>query len=321
LEGQLPPDWQTAQCEVRDDSFACDVTVPAGGWYRLEVRYSRGGTVLGECCVEHVGVGEVFIVAGQSNSANYGEERQKPTSDRVAAGGGAQWVIANDPQPGACGERGSFIPAFGDAMVKQWDVPIGIVSVGVGGTSVREWLPKGDAVVLPPTTGMNVVATGENAWAATGELFERLVQPMRRLGVHGFRAVLWHQGESDSHQPAGHDISPEQYGKYLVRLITATRETAGWRVPWFVAQASYHIPTSPGMPELRAVQKAVCDDGTAMEGPNTDVLKGEFREANGQGVHFNARGLKTHGELWATSVSGWLKNQLNDTQTPEKAVP
>ncbi|MEA1950139.1 MAG: hypothetical protein U9N87_02055 [Planctomycetota bacterium] len=46
--------------------------------------------------------------------------------------------------------------------------------------------------------------------------------------------------------------------------------------------------------------------GTALAGPNTDELGGEFRENGGKGVHFNARGLRRHGELWAKFVSPWL---------------
>jgi lysophospholipase L1-like esterase len=310
LEGDLPNNWQPIQLDSQSHKFDIEAATPAGGWYRLEVRCVKDEKPLAERAVEHVGVGEVFIVAGQSNSANYGEERQKPVSDRVVSGGGDYWVPAHDPQPGACGERGSFIPAFGDAMVEKFNVPVGLVCVGVGGTSVREWLPKGDPVAAPPTTGENVTKVGENAWVCSGGLYERLMRQVKRLGPNGFRAVLWHQGESDAKAPEGRYISPEQYRQYLVRLIQVSREDAGWKCPWFVAQATYHTPADVGTPELRAAQKAICTDGIAIEGPNTDELGGEFREANGQGVHFNARGLKQHGELWAKFVEKWLKTEL-----------
>ncbi len=310
LEGSLPGDWQSAGVDQQKHLFHADVSVPAGGWYRLEVRVVKNGETLGQASVEHVGVGEVFIVAGQSNSANHGEQRQKPTSDRVVSFDGSKWRIANDPQPGASGDAGSFIPAFGDAMAKKYNVPIGLACAGAGGTSVREWLPKGDAVAAPPTTGANVTETGPNAWACTGGLFERLKGRICQFGPSGFRAVLWHQGESDAHQPAGRNITPDQYRQYLTRVIQSTREAAGWKVPWFVAQVSYHTPADQGMPELRAAQQSLVADGIALAGPNTDELKSEYREAGGQGVHFNARGLQRHGELWAESVGRWLDRLL-----------
>jgi len=303
---RLPGNWEKANVDLQKQSFHAEAPVPAGGWYRLEVRAVKDGRTLTEAAVDHFGVGEVFVIAGQSNSANHGEQRQKPTSDRVVSFDGSNWKIANDPQPVASGEGGSFLPAFGDAMVKKYGVPIGITSLGAGGTSVREWLPKGDAVAAPPTTGANVAAVGPKQWVCTGGLYERIKGRICQFAPYGFRAVLWHQGESDAHQREGCNITPDQYRQYLTRLIESTRAAAGWRVPWLVAQVSYHTPADQGMPELRAAQQSLVADGIALAGPNTDELKSEYREAGGQGVHFNARGLQRHGELWAEFTGRWL---------------
>jgi hypothetical protein len=151
---------------------------------------------------------------------------------------------------------------------------------------------------------------GSNAWVCTGELFDRITGVEKQFGPEGFRAVLWHQGESDSHEPADRQITPAQYRQYLQRVIEASRAEAGWRVPWFVAQASYHSPTDKGSPELRAAQKSLATDGIALAGPNTDSLGPEFRQNNGQGVHFNAHGLQRHGELWAGVVGAWLGKEV-----------
>jgi hypothetical protein len=42
--------------------------------------------------------------------------------------------IADDPQPGVqdTSSRGSFIPAFGDALYAKYHVPVGIADVGHG---------------------------------------------------------------------------------------------------------------------------------------------------------------------------------------------
>ena len=56
---------------------------------------------------------------------------------RVAAFDGTKWQIADDPQPGASGRMGSFMPALGDALVERFDVPVGFVTCGIGATSVR----------------------------------------------------------------------------------------------------------------------------------------------------------------------------------------
>jgi hypothetical protein len=53
-------------------------TLPAGGWYVGTVRYGAVGPEQREIHVEHLGIGEVFVGAGQSNSTNYGRDSQKP---------------------------------------------------------------------------------------------------------------------------------------------------------------------------------------------------------------------------------------------------
>src|ERR1039458_6120226 len=96
-----------------------------------------------------------------------------------------------------------------------------ILPLAVGSTSVREWLPKGEAVAAPPTTGRNVIYTSSNVWVSSGALFQRITAAQQRFGPGGFRALLWHQGESDSHQPPDREITPAQYPRYLQKVIEA----------------------------------------------------------------------------------------------------
>jgi len=302
-------DWTDLPFDNRIRHFRAEIPAPAGGWYRLEVRLIGGGTNVSEAIVGHVGVGEIFVIAGQSNSANHGEEKQQAKNPLVVAFGNGRWQPAADPEPGASGKGGSFMPAFGDAMAEKFKVPVGIVAIGEGSTSVREWLPKNDAMIAPPDTGRNTVLIGSNSWVSAGELFNRITDAEKEFGTNGFRALLWHQGESDSHEPTDRQISPETYRQYLQHIIEVSRASAGWRVPWFVAQASYH-PGDSGSPELRAAQKSLVTDGIALAGPNTDELGPEWRQNNGKGIHFNARGLQKHGKLWAELVGDWLEQQL-----------
>ncbi|WP_437227345.1 hypothetical protein SH661x_000302 [Planctomicrobium sp. SH661] len=41
------------------------------------------GQTTAKSCVVRIGVGEIFVVAGQSNTANWGEKRLAPQLDRV----------------------------------------------------------------------------------------------------------------------------------------------------------------------------------------------------------------------------------------------
>jgi serine/threonine protein kinase len=280
-DGPLPDRWSTLYPAADRRSYSATLPTPAGGWYKLEIRALRDKKVMAERVVDHVGVGEVFVIAGQSNAANSGEQPQRPTSGLVATFSGDEWRPADDPQPGVNdgSNGGSPWPAFGDALAAKYKVPVAVASTGRGGTSVNDWRPDGD-------------------------LFRWTVKRMEALGPHGFRAVLWHQGEADFSTPA------DDYARGLTDVIQASRKAAGWDVPWFVAQVSYLNPGMTASASTRAGQKKLWDTKVALEGPDTDALTGDNRDQGGKGIHFSAKGLQAHGKLWAEKVGAYLDKAL-----------
>jgi serine/threonine protein kinase len=278
--GALPDKWEALKLGS-DHTFEGDLTAPAGGWYKLEVKALKGEAPVAETAVNHVGVGEVFVMCGQSNATNCSQDKLKQTSGMVATFGGDGWRLADDPQPGVHDNTGggSPWPAFGDVMYKKYKVPIGIASTGHAGKSVNEFQPG-------------------------GELFKHLMTRIGQLGRNGFRAVLWHQGESDV------NMEPDEYARKMGNLIQASKKEAGWDFPWFVAQVSYQNPYNPSFPKVRAGQKKLWDTGVALEGPDTDTLGGDNRDNNGAGIHFSAKGLRAHGKMWADKVGAYLDKVL-----------
>ena len=306
-----PGDWRTLPATLAGESFTARVEAPAGGWHRLQVRAVSRGESVAEAAVEHVGVGEVFVVAGQSNAANHGEERQSTETGRVVTFDGKRWQLCCDPQPGASGHGGSFLPPFGDAMARRFGVPVGFIACGIGATSVREWLPKGVKFPNPPTLTSRVQQLADGQWESDGEAFDRLVSRTRQFGPRGFRAVLWHQGESDANQKDPTRTLPGKlYGEYLETIIRESRRSIGWEAPWFVAQVSYHVPGDEASPDIRAAQASLWTDGVALPGPDTDAIKGSLREKGGKSVHFSGPGLRAHAAAWVDKVAPWLEKQV-----------
>jgi len=308
--GTFSDHWKRLHVDCKTHIFLDHWALPAGGFYQLDVRSEISGRVLGEANVAHFGVGEVFVIAGQSNSTNYGEVRQQTKSGMVVSFSGEDWRIANDPQPGVPDHstKGSFIPSFGDAVYAKYRVPVAVACVGHGSTSVRQWLPKGERIDVPPT--MSKFATSTDAGlTATGELFDGMMMRIRQLGSGGFRALLWHQGESDSNQKPEHQISGDDYRRMLQHIIRESRREAGWDFPWFVAAATYSPKSSTSAP-IREAQASLWQSGIALEGPDTDTLTGDYRQNNGTGVHFNEKGLQAHGKLWADKVEAYLDSVL-----------
>jgi hypothetical protein len=125
--------------------------------------------------------------------------------------------------------------------------------------------------------------------------------------------VLWHQGESDANQSdPSRTLSGPLYEDALGRLIRAGRAASGSDAPWFVARTSYHVPGDESSPDLRAAQAAVCRDGLALPGPDTDRLAGPLRDSGGRGVHFSGAGQRRHAEAWNAVIAPWLRARLTD---------
>lgn len=295
--------WRTVALDA-NGGFS-DTLPVAGGWYRIEARAmadaGAGDVVLGTAAVAPVGVGEVFVTAGQSNSANHGAPRQAPSDARVVAFGPGGWRPAADPQPIATGDGGSPWPAFGDALAGALDVPVGIVSVGWGGTSVEQWLPG-------------------------GTLYPRLRDALVTLGPNGARAVLWHQGESDA---AGGTPRPV-YARRLRTVIRTSRADAGYAVPWGIARVGF-VPglAQPPIDAIVAAQDDVIagtaggagDDGVrdVFAGPPTDDIVGPAWRSDG--IHFNAAGLAEHGQRWAGHVRAAITFPAPAPTATPTAVP
>jgi hypothetical protein len=192
--------WEKLSGEWKNEKFVTRLRIPAGGWYGLEIR--EEGNLGHRSQVVKFGVGEIFVVAGQSNSGNYGEIKQSTKTGLVSAFDfdNNKWQLAIDPQPGAGGRGGSIMPLLGDLLVREFEVPVGIVAYGQGGTSVREWLPQGSRFPNPPTVENKVRKINDGEWESLGKIYPGFIERMKVFGKNGFRAVLWHQGESDANQ-------------------------------------------------------------------------------------------------------------------------
>ena len=270
LEYRVQDEWRPLPWDPRRGEFALELTMPAGGWYRGEVRAVRAGAVVATQTIEHFGVGEVFVAAGQSNSINASAERLKPASGMVATFSGEEWRLADDPQPGDhnYSRGGSFYPPLGDMLYKHYKVPIAFAVTGHGGTSVAQWQPGGD-------------------------YFRWMEARLQQLGFQGFRAVLWHQGEAD-----GATAEQEYYDRLKV-IIEQSNLRAGWSFPWVVAQLGGH--------QTRKAKIRLWADGVALEGPDSDKLLGpENRDNNGKGAHFTGPGLRRHAALWFEKIAALL---------------
>lgn len=264
-----------------DARFFGDIVIPAGGWYTIEVAaFGSNDTIQGTASVEKVGVGEVFVTAGQSNSASFGTSSFSPV-DEVAAwnDGKTVWQHGADPQPvvddGWGGDGGSPWSRLGNLLYDELGVPIGFIACGEGRSSVLDWTPS-----------------QENG------LYSRLVRALQIAENNGVRAILWHQGETDVVEQTPAAV----YAENLSEVISSIRNDTGENVPFGIAKASFLCCYEPeDQSQVREGQQTVIDfTENVFPGPDTDAIGVEYR-TEGQ-AHFNDEGLWLHAEGWQEAL-------------------
>ena len=266
--------WQTIDQSPTGGNYSGTlIGVPAGGWYQLEVRTVSAEANGTPAILEKIGVGDIYVTAGQSNSANHGTGGYVSSDDRVNvrnAVSGGDWIHAADPVPIATGGGGSVWTRLGDELANTHNIPIGFVAVGVGATRASQWIP------------------------GTSYYNNRLRPAILSFPLNGFKAVLWHQGESDSLA----SVTATAHENLLNSMISQSRVDAAWTVPWYLAEASFH-PSSTLSQEERITagqRQAVYGDTMVYLGPSTDQFHQEGKLNDG--VHFNSAGLLDHAIQW-----------------------
>ncbi len=259
-------------------SFSKTLILPAGGWYRLEIRVlDFDGRQMANSEVEAVGCGEVFLISGQSYAAGANDEHLK-IDDPLGRSVLFDWVqkswrTANDPFPHV-DTGGTIWPAFANMIQPILGVPVGLVNVAVGGTASRQWLP-GEA------------------------LFDRFLKG--GLAAGRFRYVLWQQGESDVIE----NIDTKTYVQRIVRIRSELCQKWGFEPLWLPAKSTIH-PTVYNKPmQENQIREAIAQlwrlPGFA-PGPDTDILTGENRGGIKSRRHFSPIGQRRAGAMWFACV-------------------
>jgi lysophospholipase L1-like esterase len=286
---QDPSDWKQAEAvgtEIQHPQEGITqivIPVPAGGWYSVDVRVELDGQTVGQATSEPFGVGEVFLIAGQSYATNCNDDRLQATDpeERVVAYDlkTKTWKVAHDPQPtGDSSDGGSIWPPFGDLLAQCYDIPIGLANVAVGGTSTNQWKTDGD-------------------------LYQRLLQAGTEL--QDFRAVLWQQGESDVIEKT----STATYVERLIEFRAQADRVWGTSRPWMLAKSTLHptVYNEPvGEANIRnAIELLIASHGF-LRGPDTDRLDGANRGPMQSMRHFTGLGQRNAAAMWFAAVTKQL---------------
>lgn len=259
--------------------------LPTGGPYRLTfVVTNSSGDELESHTVDKVLVGDVWVLAGQSNMVGRAELKNVEQPHELVhvyqpKGG---WAQAEEPIHERRERNDMVIGAglslrFAKELVERRGVPIGLIPTAVGGTSLWQWDPALKTKGRESLYG-NMLAQFE---ASGGKV----------------RGMLWYQGEADA--------SEERLKEYLDRfrdfVATVRSDLRSPELPIHTVQLGRYV-TSPGertdatwsaMREAQRQAARTIDGVAIVSGIDLALV---------DSIHVDTEGLKTLGVRFAKQV-------------------
>ncbi|RAJ97720.1 putative secreted protein (Por secretion system target) [Larkinella arboricola] len=322
MEGGTLLDWTTLQENPKGGAFAGSVTVK-GGWYRLRIRGLQGEQYIEGGGVERIGVGEVFVIAGQSNAQgflNFGE--RGASSDRVSC---VNFGIGSESSPFdpntlefshldagrqifPRGKSAWCWGVLGDRLVERLGVPVLFFNAAWQGSSSKNWRESADGIqTTEEYTNTEKYPVGQ----PYGNLKTALNYYVQMLGI---RAILWHQGEADNF----FNRSIDDYAGNLSRVITRSREHSAKDISWVVSRASYSDPDGTDDNVIAGQNRVIQTVSNVFAGPETDRIQipraGPY---DSDRVHFHDNGLVQLADAWNNSLNdGFFQNSRPQAPAP-----
>ena len=313
------------------------------GWYELQLTGYAANGMVDVSAISRVGVGEVFLVAGNSNAMGLPDLGSKNSSDQVVSFNAINKFLNTDNITVAPDEP-MQAPEFAPVKSKDYIFPSGETS--------WYWAELGDMLNKKFNTPVLFL---NSAWAAANsenyrdgalgkdafnvyvgkfwpnrQPYTNIVNTVRYLNSSlGLRAILWSHGENDAQQ----GVTEDNYFNNIRTLITNSRRDSGKDIPWIIARnsASSTLP-KPYIPIITAQNRLIALNGfNTYAGPNLDTVQmprpeqGHFENIAG-----GVQGLTLAASAWNRILTDSLLKKITPIQpdyaihtgvTPSKVFP
>lgn len=287
------------------------------GWYRLDVRGKAGDAVVGTAAVNKVGIGEVFVIAGQSNGQGFhGNGAQSAGDERVIHADYDGTLGPNQPFPyptfsrlqaddiiAPRGKSAWFWGKLGDALASRLNMPVLFYNAAWEGSAVQAWKEsingRAWSVYVP-----------DIPFEPDGMPYGNLRHTMLGyVAVTGVRSILWVQGEADN------DVGTNRNAYYssLETVINQTRNEFRRNLSWVVSRTSYTARAGIGTQIIAAQNDIINNISNVFPGPEMD----QIQVPRPDGYHLSGDGLIQAANAWA----GYLNDNFFSNSVPHRPWP
>lgn len=319
--------WTTIQNNPSAGVFSGTLPNVPAGWYRLELRSYSGGVINGTATLNRVGVGEVFIIAGQSNAQGLGGIATSASDERVVTHNEISWYNNTEEK---CDNKFPNYPVFtqlsdgyisktgfstwaygrlGDLLTSKLGVPVTFFNAAATSTSSINWKESSDG--QPTVNHYN----GSQATFCNqvGVPYSGLKRVMNYYAsIFGVRAILWHQGETDNFA----NTSGTDYQNNINYVINKSRNDFGSTIPWVISRVTLTNYNDTDVNIKMAQQNLGSNNGNKLFlGPDTDLILNRGED----GVHFTHDGIVQLADAWNAALSSTFFNDA--TPIPAKPLP
>lgn len=302
--------WLKIKTRFQSEDFNFKILNVATGWYTLKLKVTDNNFSENEITIQNVGVGEVFIIAGQSNAQGgrppdggfytsifFGAQDIRVNCiDRYYNAEETDYAIPvitkinNETNIAPAGRASWCWAKLGDLIANAYQVPVLFINAAIGATNIQQWYNG--------SLGLMVYDEISNRTYSNGWPYAHLKNSLNYYAnLFGVRTILWHQGEGNTPNFGENGNNFNSYTSQLIGLINNSRLNFNNNMSWVVARVSRFGDGYNN--NLKTAQTFVGQKPgfNTFLGPDTDEIQpsAALRDAN---VHFRGTGLVDLANAW-----------------------
>ncbi len=314
--------WTNISTPGTGKLFRLSRSIPTG-WYSITVKLMDGATQIASY-VTKFGVGEVFLIAGQSNSVGEGSVSYSSTtsydciiSSYQTSSNKCSGALPVYPGLGVLNSTSSYIGPngfqpwvynlLGTTILGATSAPVMFFNAGLSGSSAEDWAITASDITQNRATNYTIdrcsSAQGGNN-VGTGEPYRSMRNSLNYYGsLFGMRGVIWHQGESDN----DYNTQDTTYTRQLNNVVDKSRSHFNSNLAWAISNVSWNNGTdseiTTGQANTRSAKSGVdaADNSDGIvDSPGVDF----YRQSDD--LHFAYDGLSSLSSNYYSNISSLL---------------